>query len=178
MILNLRELLIQKLYFYNFKTNAIMNKFIRFSILAVMITLICQTCKKDDDFYHITAYEENLYFYVNEYRKSQGLNELVLQPVMVVEAQANSVDWKNGGDPHAGLQARFESVIEKLGGTSTGVITSLVYNLSADSVVNYWVADSAARSILLENYTQSGPGIAKGDNNAIYITHMFLFIPD
>jgi len=155
-----------------------MNKFIRIITLAVLITLICQTCKKDDDFYHISAYEEQLHYYVNEYRESQGLNRLVLQPIMVVEAQENSTDWKNGGDPSSGLQTRFESVIEKIGGTSSGVITSLVYNVSADSVVNYWIADSATHSVLIENYTQSGPGIAMGDNDAIYITHMFLFIPD
>jgi len=99
---------------------------------------------------------------------------------MVVEAQANSADWKNGGDPLSGLQTRFETVIEKIGGssTSTGVITTLVHNISADSVVNYWIADSAAQAVLLGDYTQSGPGVAMGDDDAIYITHMFLFIPD
>jgi uncharacterized protein YkwD len=154
-----------------------MNKLTRFSILAFFIALICQTCKKDDDFYHISAYEENLHQSVNEYRKSQGLNELVLQPVMVIEAQANSVDWKNGGDPSSGLQARFETVIEKLGGTSYGAITSMVYNLPPDSVVHYWSVDSIANDILLGEYTQSGPGVATGSDNKIYITHMFLNIP-
>ncbi|KPK87631.1 MAG: hypothetical protein AMS27_01865 [Bacteroides sp. SM23_62_1] len=154
-----------------------MTKLIRFTILAAIISLICQTCKKDDEFYHITAYEENLHYYVNEYRKSKGLNELVLQPVMVIEAQANSVDWKNGGDPSTGLQDRFETVIEKIGGTSNGAITSIVYNLSADSVVHYWARDTIADKILLGTYTQSGPGIARGNDDKIYVTHMFLYIP-
>ena len=155
-----------------------MNKPIRYFILVLIIASVCQTCKKDDDdFYHISAYEENLHYYVNAYRSSQGLNELVLQPVMVIEAQANSVDWKNGGDPSSGLQARFETVIEKLGGTSYGAINSKVNNLTPDSVVYYWKLDSLTNSILLGGYTQSGPGIAMGSDNQVYITHMFLYIP-
>lgn len=154
-----------------------MNRQIRYFILVLIIASVCHTCKKDDDFYHISAYEENLHYYVNEYRTSKGLNELVLQPVMVIEAQANSVDWKNGGDPSSGLQSRFESVIEKLGGTSYGAITSIVNNLSPDSVVHYWQSDTVVNPILLGEYTQSGPGIARGSDDEIYITHMFLYIP-
>jgi len=154
-----------------------MKRIIKFLSLVVIFAIICITCKKDDDWYHITAYEENLHRHVNEYRKSQGKSELVLQPVMVVEAQGHSKDWKNSGDPAAGLQERFEEVIEKLGGTSYGAIRSIVYNLPPDSVVNRWIADSSTRAVLLNVYTQSGPGIAEGDDNAIYITHMFLNIP-
>ena len=150
---------------------------IHFLSLILIIVTICLTCKKDDDWYHITAYEEQLHKCVNEFRKSKGKNELVLQFVMVVEAQGHSKDWKNSGDPVAGLQERFDEVIEKIGGTNYGAITSLVYNLPPDSVVNRWIADSSARAILLDVYTQSGPGIAEGDNNARYITHMFLNIP-
>jgi uncharacterized protein YkwD len=150
---------------------------IHFLSLILIIVTICLTCKKDDDWYHITAYEENLHRYVNEFRVSQGKSELNLQFVMVVEAQGHSKDWKNSGDPDAGLQERFEEVIEKIGGTSYGAIRSIVYNLSPDSVVNRWIADSSTRAVLLNVYTQSGPGIAEGDDNAIYITHMFLNIP-
>jgi len=141
------------------------------------MVIICNTCKKDDDWYHITAYEENLNYYVNEYRKSQSKDVLILQPVMVVEAQKNSKEWRDGGDPVAGLQDRFKSIKEKLGGTNSAAITTIAYNLSPDSVVNRWVADTAIRKILLGVYTQSGPGVAQGDDNAIYITHMFLNIP-
>jgi uncharacterized protein YkwD len=154
-----------------------MKRIIYLFSLILIIAIICLTCKKDDEWYHITAYEEQLHFYVNEFRASQGKNALVLQPVMVVEAQGHSKDWKNSGDPLTGLQDRFEEVIEKIGGTNYGVITSIVYNLPPDSVVKRWVADSSARARLLDVYTQSGPGIAEGDNNAIYITHMFLNIP-
>jgi uncharacterized protein YkwD len=155
-----------------------MNRIIRFISLIIIILIICISCKKDDDWYHISAYEENLHRYVNEFRASQGKSQLVLQPIMVVEAQGNSKDWRKSGDCSAGLQERFENVIEKIGGTNYGVITSIAYNLTPDSVVNTWIADSTCRAILLNDYTQSGPGISKGDNNAIYITHMFLFIPD
>jgi uncharacterized protein YkwD len=154
-----------------------MNRLIHFSSLILLFVIICISCKKDDEWYHITAYEENLHRYVNEYRKSQGKNELVLQYVMVVEAQGHSKDWEASGDPVTGLQERFKTVIEKIGGTNSAAITSIAYNLPPDSVVNRWIADTSIRAILLDVYTQSGPGIAEGDDNAIYITHMFLNIP-
>jgi len=154
-----------------------MKRKICFFSLVMIIATICLTCKKDDDWYHITAYEENLNRFVNEFRESQGKSRLVLQPIMVVEAQGHCKDWKESGDPVAGLQERFDAIVEKIGGNNSGVITSKVYNLSPDSVVNLWIADSSARAILLDVYTQSGPGIAEGENNAIYITHMFLNIP-
>jgi len=155
-----------------------MNRIIQLISLLIIIITICFSCKKDDDWYHISAYEENLNRYVNEYRQSQGKSLLNLQPVMVVEAQGHSKDWKESGDPVTGLQERFETVIEKLGGTNYGVITMIAYGLSPDSVVNVWIADSTARTIMLNDYTQSGPGISEGDGNSIYITHMFLYIPD
>ncbi len=82
---------------------------------------------------------------------------------MVVEAQGHSKDWKASGDPVTGLQERFETVVEKIGGTNSAAITSIVYNLPPDSVVNRWIADTSIRAILLDVYTQSGPGIAEGD---------------
>jgi uncharacterized protein YkwD len=143
----------------------------------MILIVICSSCKKDDEWYHITAYEENLHRYVNEYRQSMGKSNLVLQPVMVVEAQGHSKDWRESGDPVTGLQERFETVIEKLGGTNYGVITMIAYGLSPDSVVNLWITDSTANAIMLNEYTQSGPGVSEGDGNSIYITHMFLNIP-
>ncbi len=155
-----------------------MTRIFRFLSAVVVIITICSTCKRDDDWYHISAYEEKLHRCVNEYRELQGKSQLVLQPVMVVEAQANSKEWRDGANAVTGLQDRFDAVIEKLGGTNYAAITSIAYNLPpADSVVNHWIADSATRVILLEVYTQSGPGIAYGDDNKIYITHMFLNIP-
>jgi uncharacterized protein YkwD len=154
-----------------------MKRKIHFLSLLLIIVTICLTCKKDDEWYHITAYEEQLHKCVNEFRKSQGKSDLVLQFVMVVEAQKHSKEWKDSGDPVTGLQEHFEVVIEKIGGTNSGAITSKVYNLLPDSVVNLWIADSSTRDILLDVYTQSGPGIAEGENGAMYITHMFLNIP-
>jgi hypothetical protein len=155
-----------------------MTRIFRFCSFLVFVLFISTTCKKDDDWYHISAYEEKLNRCVNDYRESQGKSQLVLQPVMVVEAQANSKEWRDGGNSVAGLQDRFDAVIEKLGGTNYAAITSIAYNLfPADSVVNHWIADTATRAILLDVYTQSGPGIAFGKNNEIFITHMFLNIP-
>ncbi len=145
--------------------------------LIIVLTIALNSCKKDDDFIHVTPYEQALHNKVNEYRVSQGSNELVLQYVMVGEAQIHSKNWSESGDATAGLEDRVQTVKDKLGGTNSGVILSTAYNVPADSVVSSWENDSATSAILLDEYTQSGPGVYTDDAGTMFITHMFLNIP-
>lgn len=154
------------------------------SILSLlMIALAFSTvpsCKDDEDFTHVSVYEQQIHDLVNEYRASQGLNELVLQFVMVKEAQEHSSDWASGtlgNDPTQGLTDRFLTIIDKIGGTNTDAILSVFGNVPADTIVNYWIHDPALKEVLEGEFTQSGPGIAQDDDGLIYVTHLFLNIP-
>jgi|GEM_PF-1735895 len=149
-------------------------------LMIVLSVFAVPSCEKDDDFTHVSAYEQQLHNLVNAYRKSQGLNELVLQFVMVKEAQQHSAEWasgKLGNDPTQGLTDRFQTIIDKIGGTNTNAILSCFGDVPADTIVNYWIHDAEMRKVLVGEYTQSGPGIAKDKEGLIYVTHLFLNIP-
>lgn len=149
-------------------------------LMIALAFLTVPSCKDDEDFTHVSVYEKQIHDLVNEYRVSQGLNELVLQFVMVKEAQEHSSDWASGNlgnDPTQGLTDRFLTIIDKIGGTNTDAILSVFGNVPADTIVNYWIHDPALREVLEGEFTQSGPGIAKDDEGLIYVTHLFLNIP-
>jgi hypothetical protein len=49
---------------------------------------------------------------------------------------------------------------------------------AARIVVEYWIQDSAMSTVLRDDFIQSGPGIAQGDDGMVYITHFFMKIHD
>lgn len=155
-----------------------------FSLLVLLVftlfLLSVPSCKEDEDFTHVSAFEKQIHDLVNAYRSTQGLNELVLQFVMVKEAQEHSADWAGGllgDDPTQGLTSRFLTIIDKIGGTETDAILSVFGNVPADTIVNYWINQAEMREILEGNYTQSGPGVATDEDGLLYITHLFLNVP-
>lgn len=150
-------------------------------LVIALFVLSVPSCKDDEDYTHVSAYEKQIHDLVNVYRSSQGLNELVLQFVMVKEAQDHSADWAGGllgDDPTQGLTDRFLTIIDKIGGTDTDAILSVFgNNVPADTIVNYWINHAEMRDILEGTYTQSGPGIATDKDGLLYITHLFLNVP-
>src|SRR4030042_327888 len=130
-----------------------MKKTISLLVIPViaLFVLSVPSCKDDEDFTHVSAYEKQIHDLVNAYRSSQGLNELVLQFVMVKEAQDHSADWASGvlgDDPTQGLTDRFLTIIDKIGGTDTDAILSVFGNVPADTIVNYWINHAEMREIL------------------------------
>ena len=159
-----------------------MRQTIRILALMMIVTvfLAVPSCNEDEEFTHVSAFEKKLHDLVNEYRTSQGLNELVLQFVMVKEAQAHSTEWAAGNlgeDPTQGLTDRFLTIKDKIGGTNTNAILSVFGDVPADTIVNYWINDADMRTVLKGEYTQSGPGVARDNEGLVYVTHMFLNIP-
>ena len=49
---------------------------------------------------------------------------------------------------------------------------------AARLVVESWLQDSLARSIIEEDHIQSGPGVAQGGDGMVYITYFFMKIHD
>lgn len=148
-------------------------------ILFALLCIVAVSCKdNNDDFTHVTAMEQEIHNLVNEFRDSVGLNELVLNYSMVKEAQGNSSDWASGNDPSTGLTDRFQSVIDKFGGSNPQAILSSwsAGLVTSQMIVDSWKNDSSLVSILKGEYTQSGPGVAKDSEGKLYVTHLFLNI--
>jgi uncharacterized protein YkwD len=155
-------------------------KAIRTCITILALAAIIFSCKKDDgDFVQVSVFENQLHNELNKYRTSQGLNELVLQYIMVKEAQAHSVGRANGSIQDANVNAdmneRWQTVENKLGvnNISNEVHLSVqITTQTAAEVIGFWAADSLGQILLKGDYTQSGPGIGTTSDGRTYVMHM------
>ena len=160
-----------------------MNRNIKIStlILFAILSATVISCKKDEDFTHVSALEQQIHDEVNNYRTSVGFSELVLQFSMVKEAQEHSIDWSSGtlgDDPSTGLTDRFQTINDKLGGAyPKAILSSWSGQVDAQTIVNSWINDTALVNILQAELTQSGPGTAKDADGKLYVTHIFMNIP-
>jgi uncharacterized protein YkwD len=149
-------------------------------ILILILGIIVISCEKDEDFTQVGVYEQQLHDEVNKYRASQGLNELVLQFVMVKEAQNHATGRANGSitqeNAVADINERWHTIESKLGVNNVSnewAIQTQITTQSAAEVVAEWVANPDIKEILEEDLTQSGPGIGTTSDGRTYILHMF-----
>ncbi len=149
-------------------------------MMILLLGAIFPSCEKNDEFTQVSAFENALHNEVNKYRQSQGLNELVLQFIMVKEAQAHAVGRANGSiteaDVYSDMMTRWHTVEGKLGVPNVSnetFISSEIMTSTAAEVVASWAADSIGKIILEGDYTQSGPGTGTTSDGRTYIMHMF-----
>ena len=154
-------------------------KAVRTLILICTLSLMVLSCEKDEPFYQYNLFEQAVNRLVSDYRVSQGLNALVWFPDIFIEAREQSIAWKNSGDPSTGINERIGIIQDHWEPENLGVITSSFIGKSdtanARPVVDSWIADSATNVILLDDFVQSGVGIAESDD-AVYITHFLMKI--
>jgi uncharacterized protein YkwD len=149
-------------------------------ILILILAIIVISCEKDEDFTQVSVFEKQLHDEVNKYRTSQGLNELVLQFVMVKEAQAHAAGRANGSitQENAGgdINERWHTIESKLGVNNVSnewAIQAQITTQSAAEVVAEWVDNPEIKEILEDDFTQSGPGVGTTSDGRTYILHMF-----
>jgi uncharacterized protein YkwD len=156
-------------------------KTVRTCLIIFALSIIAVTCKKDDeDFTQVSAFEKALHDEVNNYRATQGLNQLTLQFIMVKEAQAHARGRANGtisaADVQSDMMTRWNTVGSKLGVpnvSNEAYISTQITTQTAAEVVAAWAADSVGKIILDGDYTQSGPGTGTTSDGRTYIMHMF-----
>ena len=147
--------------------------------MILALGAIVTSCEKDDDFTQVSAFESQLHNELNNYRKGKGLSELVLQFVMVKEAQEHAVGWANGSinqDNYiADIEQRWHNVEGKLGVANISnerTILTQITTQTAAEVVAEWAVDSTFASWMEEDLTQSGPGTGTTSDGRTYIVHM------
>jgi hypothetical protein len=152
------------------------------SILAICVVgITVLSCKKDEPFYQVDAFEMELHHNVNKYRQSQGKSSLVFFQDLFVESRQQSAAWLNSGNPEEGLDDRFDKIIEHWEPVNLDVLLASINSkdtTAARIVVEGWLQDSLARTIIEEDHIQSGPGIAQGSDGKVYITYFFMKIHD
>jgi hypothetical protein len=155
--------------------------FIRTLLTICMVGIIIISCKKDEPFYQVDAFEMELHHNVNKYRQSQGLSDLFFFHDLFIEARQQSTAWKNSGNPSEGMQARVDKIYEHWEPVNFDVLLSTINGkdtTAARIVVEYWIQDSVMSAVLRDDFIQSGPGIAQGDDGKVYITQFFMKIHD
>jgi hypothetical protein len=155
--------------------------FIRPLLAICMTSIIFLSCKKDEPFYQVDAFEMELHHNVNKYRQSQGLSDLVFFHDLFIEARQQSTDWMNSGNLQQGLDARMDKIIEHWNPVNLDVLLSTINSkdtTAARIVVEGWIQDSAFNAVITDDHIQSGPGIAVEGNGKVYITHFFMKIHD
>lgn len=155
-------------------------KTFRTFIMILALAGITLSCEKEEDFTKVSVFEKALHDEVNKYRVSQGLDELVLQFVMVKEAQEHARGWANGSitpdNANDDYQQRWHTIEGKLGVTNISnqwPIFDMITTETAAEVVAGWAADSAYNAIMKMDLTQSGPGIGTTSDGRTYILHLF-----
>jgi len=149
-------------------------------MILALGTIVLSCKKNDDEFTQVSVFEKSLHDEVNKYRTEHGLHELVLQFIMVKEAQEHARGRANGSISDAEVQSdmeiRWHTVEGKLGVpnvSNEAYISSQITTASAAEVVASWAADSIGQIILEGDYTQSGPGTGTASDGRTYIMHMF-----
>ena len=149
-------------------------------ILILVLGIIAISCEKDEEFTQVSVFEQQLHDEVNKYRAEQGLNELVLQFVMVKEAQAHAIGRANGSiseeNAIADINERWHTVESKLGVNNVSnewTIRMQITTETAAQVVAAWAANPDIKEILDADLTQSGPGVGTTSDGRTYILHMF-----
>jgi hypothetical protein len=152
------------------------------TFLAIcMIGMLVWTCKKDEPFYQVDAFEMELHDNVNKYRQSQGLSDLVFFHDLFIEARQQSAAWLNSGNPSEGMQERADKIYEHWEPVNLDVLLATINSkdtAAARIVVEGWIQDSSMSAVLRDDFIQSGPGIAEGGDGTVYITHFFMKIHD
>ena len=155
-------------------------KSIRTITLVVFLSIIVLSCEKDEPFHQVKAFETALHNNISNYRVSQGKTALVWFPDIFVEAREQAEAWKKSGDVNTGINERVGIIQDHWAPSNLGIITGQLIGkadtTNARLVLNSWAADSSLNETLLDDFVQSGVGIAESED-LVYIVHFLMKIP-
>ncbi|MEB3279593.1 MAG: CAP domain-containing protein [Lyngbya sp.] len=115
---------------------------------------------------------------VNEYRASQNLPPLKLDPRISQEAKQHSEAMASGEVPfsHAGSKQRFDTIGETI--PYQKIAENVGYNMGysdpAQKVVQGWINSEGHRRNIEGNFDLTGIGIAKNAKGEYYFTQIFV----
>ena len=151
---------------------------IKFLFILFLPGVIIYSCKKDEDFHQISALEQQIHQKINDHRLANQLNTLVFQPLLFKEARTHSLRMiKSKSVTADGLDAVFDDLRSKIGGTNAGYILDINQYAVADSIMKQILSDVDISQLTLDTFTQAGIGVAADADKINYITILFLNIP-
>ena len=146
--------------------------------ILLLLGVVSYSCKKDEDFHQISALEQQIHQKINDHRLANQLNTLVFQPLLFKEARSHSMRMaKSKSVTDSGLDAVFDDLRGKIGGTDAGYILDVNQYAVADSIMKEILSDVDVSQLTLGTFTQAGVGVAADADKINYITILFLNIP-
>ena len=119
---------------------------------------------------------EDILKYSNQFRRSKGLQALVMRSDLNAIARRHSEDMARGrsGFGHEGYQQR-EAQVQKLIRPFSGMAENVAYGAgSGKQVVALWKSSAGHRRNMLGNYKYTGIGAAGDRSGVIYYTQIFV----
>ncbi len=119
--------------------------------------------------------ENDILFYVNDYRNGKGLPALEMNADISSQAEKHSADMATNktGFGHDGFEDRVKYIAKKIGNIHSSAENVAYGNLSPKEVVDIWLRSPGHRKNIEGNYTLTGIGIATGKDNVIFFTQIF-----
>jgi uncharacterized protein YkwD len=120
-------------------------------------------------------FNEQILYYVNEFRKENGQLPLAMNKDMVETAAIHSTAMAKGtvAFGHDNFDLRFKYVASKLGGINAFAENVAMGVLDARQVVDGWIHSPGHRKNMLGNYNLTGIATATAANGTIYFTQIF-----
>ncbi|MDB5210314.1 MAG: hypothetical protein JWQ30_1141 [Sediminibacterium sp.] len=122
--------------------------------------------------------EESILRYINDYRRSRGLNNLQMNDAASTQAYQHSKNMATGKTAfgHDGFDQRVQNIKRTMGsGFLSGWAENVAYGqLSAQAVVKGWLNSSGHKRNIEGKYNLTGIGTYKSRNGDIYFTQIFL----
>lgn len=120
--------------------------------------------------------EQEILFYINQYRTGLQKPPLKLLPAVSAIAWEHSLDMAAGKAPfgHEGFDERCNAVF-KLEPTAKSIGENVAYgNISAQEIVGLWIKSIEHRKNLEGDFNFTGIGIARSKAGILFITEIYL----
>lgn len=151
----------------------------KITVIVTIALLINSTCKKDESFTQVSAFERGIHNAINDHRVSLGKPQMVLQFLLIDDAQLYSIKMANESVAFGteGVAKDLQTQKTLLAADSSGVWVAYCEYENVDSVM-YIVLKNPESKALIEGYfNQSAVGTAKDVNGNFYITNLLLHFP-
>ena len=119
--------------------------------------------------------EADILTHINKYRRSKGLNQLVAESAIAVQAEKHSANMaaKRVAFSHDGFEQRVGSISQKLGALKLSAENVAYGNLTAREVVDIWLKSPGHRKNIEGKFQLTGIGVATAKDGTIFFTQIF-----
>lgn len=120
--------------------------------------------------------EKSIYEKVNQYRQSQKLPPLKIDPRISEEARKHSQNMANKTVPfsHQGFETRIVNTHINYRSAAENVAYNQGYQNPAQVAVDGWIKSAGHQKNMVGNFNLTGVGVAKNAQGEYYFTQIFM----